>query len=220
MREALQITEGLLSGQTLSFAGTHFNLDETRLVPCPLQQPFPQPRAAANSLETFEQMGKLGYPIFAASHINPFFRLDDMIPAYRQAFQQAGHGADKTCSVDLLCPVFVAESLASVTAVMQPGIGNFRQIALDEVAPLLNDHSISVLQQRVDYLKSMSFEQANRDCARFGTPGQCIDRIKALKQRFNFDRLICWFDLGGLVPHDSIMASMTMFAEEVMPAFG
>ena len=219
MLESLQIIEGLLAQKGMSFAGEYFTLDDTRLVPSPLQTPFPTPRAAANSMETFELMGTLGYPIFAASHINPFFRLREMIPAYRRAFEAAGHPPDKTCSVDLLCPVFVGKTADEVKSIVSGSLDNFRQIALDEVAPLLNDLSISALQPRVEYLKNLSFDRVNSDSAIFGDADYCVERIGALKQEFGFDRLICWFDPGGLVPHDAIMESMALFAAKVMPAF-
>jgi hypothetical protein len=32
------------------------------------------------------------------------------------------------------------------------------------------------------------------------------------------EQVICWFNPGGLVPHQQVLASMRCFAEEVMPA--
>lgn len=219
MLESLSIVEGLIAQSQWSYAGNYFQLNAVTLTPRPLQQPFPTPRAAANSLETFELMGQLGYPIFAASHINPFPRLPQMIAAYRTAFARANHPPEKSCSVDLLCPVFVGESLAEVEASISDSLDNFKQIALDEVAPLLNDLSISSLRERVAYLQGMCFEQVNRDMGIFGDAPTCVARIQALRAQFDIDRLICWFDPGGLVPHAKVMQSMALFARDVMPHF-
>lgn len=219
MLESLQVIESLLSQGGCSFTGKHFKVEGTGMAPMPIQSPFPTPRAAANSLETFELMGRLGYPIFAASHVNPFFRLTEMFAAYHAAFAQAGHGPEKSPSADLLCPVFVGQSEAEVATIVAESLENFKQIALAQIVPTLNDLSISSLDQRVDYLKNMSFEQVNRDVAIFGDVDTCIERIRNLHKTFGFNRLICWFDPGGLVPHDSIQQSMQLFSSSVMPAF-
>lgn len=219
MLESLQIIEAMITQPQCVFTGKYFRINGAPLTPRPLQQPFPTPRAAANSLETFELMGRLGYPIFAASHINPFPRLPAMIAAYRTAFADAQHAPEKSCSVDLLCPVFVGESLAEVEASVSDSLDNFKQIALDEVAPLLNDLSINSLRERVAYLQGMCFEQVSRDMGIFGDAATCVARIEALRAQFAIDRLICWFDPGGLVSHDKVMRSMALFARDVMPHF-
>jgi hypothetical protein len=46
----------------------------------------------------------------------------------------------------------------------------------------------------------------------------CIQKIKEIHQLCGIDQLICWFNPGGLVPHQQVLANMRRFAEEVMPA--
>jgi alkanesulfonate monooxygenase SsuD/methylene tetrahydromethanopterin reductase-like flavin-dependent oxidoreductase (luciferase family) len=53
----------------------------------------------------------------------------------------------------------------------------------------------------------------------FETPEACIERIRAYQQDYKMGRLICWFNPGGMVPHDRVMRSMELFAERVMPHF-
>lgn len=219
MLEALAIIEMLLAEDNCSYSGKHYQIDGLTLSPKPLQSPFPSPRAAANSVETFKLMGKLGYPVFAASHINPFFMLKDLIRSYQEEFQNSGHATCKKSSIDLLCPVFIGEDPKIIESDMRESLSNLRQVALDQIAPSLNDMSIPGLKERIEYLKEMSFEQFNRDMAIFETPQVCNDRIEQLKSDFNIDRLICWFNPGGLVSHEKIMESMAIFAKEVIPNF-
>jgi alkanesulfonate monooxygenase SsuD/methylene tetrahydromethanopterin reductase-like flavin-dependent oxidoreductase (luciferase family) len=232
MFESLELIEKLLSEDNCTYAGKYYRVDGVSIAPKPIQNPLPRPRAAVNSMESFELMAKLGYPIFAASHINPFFMLKDFIGRYKQAFSEANHASggcgdyrndgsgDGHCaSVDLLCPVFVDDDAASVRAKVQPSLDSFKAIFVDMVAPALTKHSISDLNERVAYLKDASFERYSGDSAIFGSPETVTKEIAALQSEFNIERLICWFNPGGLVTHEDVMAAMTLFSEQVMPHF-
>jgi alkanesulfonate monooxygenase SsuD/methylene tetrahydromethanopterin reductase-like flavin-dependent oxidoreductase (luciferase family) len=52
----------------------------------------------------------------------------------------------------------------------------------------------------------------------YGNPEQCIEGIHTAARNFEFDTLAMVFNWGGL-PHDRVMSSMRLFAEQVMPAF-
>jgi hypothetical protein len=51
----------------------------------------------------------------------------------------------------------------------------------------------------------------------FGPAQACVDRIRLLHQELNMNELICWFNPGGLVPHEQVKAAMTRFAQSVIP---
>jgi len=51
----------------------------------------------------------------------------------------------------------------------------------------------------------------------FDTPESCVERLGSLRQEFNTERFICWFNPGGQVPHTQVMRSMDLFAAKVMP---
>ena len=50
-----------------------------------------------------------------------------------------------------------------------------------------------------------------------GTPEECLRKIRAFRDEANVTTLLCQFDIGALET-DKAMASMEMFAKEVMPA--
>ena len=54
--------------------------------------------------------------------------------------------------------------------------------------------------------------------ALYGPPELCVEKIRAAHRQCGMDQLICWFNPGGLVPHEQVLASMRSFAEQVMPA--
>ncbi|GIX46485.1 MAG: hypothetical protein KatS3mg131_0696 [Candidatus Tectimicrobiota bacterium] len=66
-------------------------------------------------------------------------------------------------------------------------------------------------------MQRLTYEEICQSCAVFGDPAYCIDRLQALKETFGVGQFVCWFNTGGLLPHPQVMASMTLFAERVMP---
>jgi alkanesulfonate monooxygenase SsuD/methylene tetrahydromethanopterin reductase-like flavin-dependent oxidoreductase (luciferase family) len=65
----------------------------------------------------------------------------------------------------------------------------------------------------------MTYEQVCEVMALFDTPEVCVERLKSLQQDLGMGRTICWFNPGGMVPHDRVMRSMELFAAKVMPHF-
>jgi len=219
--EGLEVITQAWTRERFSFQGRFFNVDNLSVVPKPVQQPHPPIRVASNSVDTFELMGQLGYPIFAASQVNPSFKLKEYIPLCRQARQAAGHPDRGGEEVTLLAPVYVSDSPAQVRQDLEPSIGHF----LQTVAALYTSHNWEQetgtrrIQEVLERIRRMTYEQVCEVMAIFDTPEACVERLKRLQQEFNMGRVICWFNPGGMVPHDRVMRSMELFAARVMPQF-
>ena len=219
--EGLEVITQAWTRERFSFQGRFFNVDNLSVVPKPVQQPHPPIRVASNSVDTFELIGQLGYPIFAASQVNPFFKLKEYIPLYRQARQAAGHPDRGGEEVTLLTPLYVGNSPAQVRQDLEPSIGHF----LQTVAALYTSHNWGQetgtrrIQEVLERIRRMTYEQVCEVMAIFDTPEACVERLKRLQQEFNMGRVICWFNPGGMVPHDRVMRSMELFAARVMPQF-
>ena len=50
----------------------------------------------------------------------------------------------------------------------------------------------------------------------WGTPEQCVEKIKRIHQRVGHDSYVAVFSYGGM-PHPEAERSMRLFAEKVMP---
>jgi len=68
---------------------------------------------------------------------------------------------------------------------------------------------------RTDEPRTYESELANNY---FCTPDQCVDRIAGLQNQHGISYFGANFSFGGL-EHAKVMASMKLFAEEVMPKF-
>jgi alkanesulfonate monooxygenase SsuD/methylene tetrahydromethanopterin reductase-like flavin-dependent oxidoreductase (luciferase family) len=219
--EGLEIIRRAWTEETVSFDGSFYHFREIRVVPKPVQRPHPPIRIAANSEDTFELMGRMGYPIFAASQVNSFNRLRKLVPAYRKARLAADHPDNRGDDLTLLMPLYVGEDPAEIRRDTEPGIRHL----LETVASLYSSAApkteggarrIMELAQKV---RATSYEQACESMALFDTPDRCVERLKAFQKEFEMGRLICWFNPGGTISHQRVVRTMELFAASVMPHF-
>ena len=220
MVEALAYIRHAWTAERFSFRGRFFEADDLALSPRPVQDPHPPIRVAVNSAETATWAGREGYPIFVASNVNPFPKLRELIPLYRCARAEAGHAPAGGDDLTLLMPVYVGEDRGRVEDEVTPGIRHFAQslaavaTAWAAKAPAAERPKIQTL---ADQLRGMTYERVNAVTGIFDTPSACVDRLRQVKEELNPGRVICWFNFGGLVPHEQVMRSMELFSAEVMP---
>lgn len=210
--EALEVILKAWSHERTSHHGRFFQFDNIAVVPKPVQRPYPPLLAAANSAETFELMGRMGYPIVVATPINPFPRLRELVPRYREARKAAGHPDNGPADVTLALPIYVSENRADIRPVMEPSIGHY----LQTVANIYAAQNTQAAVNR-DHFRRTTYEKACEGMAIFDTPEVCVERLQRLRDDLNIGRVIGWFNIGGAVPHAQVMRSMDLFAARVMP---
>jgi alkanesulfonate monooxygenase SsuD/methylene tetrahydromethanopterin reductase-like flavin-dependent oxidoreductase (luciferase family) len=191
------------------------------VVPKPVQQPYPPIRVAANSVDTFELMGRLGLPIFAASQVNPFARIREFLPIYREHRKAAGHPDNGGDDVTVLMPFYVGESVAGIRRDLEPSIQHLLHTATTlfsstGAAPPLGDRPASKAREKFGRLTYDKFAEL---MGVFDTPEASVERLGWLHEDFGMGRAILWFNPGGQVPHKRVMRSMELFAAKVMPHF-
>lgn len=221
MLEALDMIRQAWTHDRFSFQGQFFQVEDISVVPRPVQQPHPPIRVAANSTETFELMGRLGYPIFVASQVNPFAKMREYIPLYRETRAAAGHPTDEGEDVTLLGPLYVGPSQARIRRELEPSVRRF----LESVATIAASQGSGLekqprrVREAFERVRRMTYEKVSEVMAIFETPAACVERLKQLEEEFHMGRFVCWFNPGGMVPHAQVMRSMELFAAKVMPHF-
>jgi alkanesulfonate monooxygenase SsuD/methylene tetrahydromethanopterin reductase-like flavin-dependent oxidoreductase (luciferase family) len=173
---------------------------------------------AANSADTFEWAGRQGYPIFVASQVNPFRKIKELLPLYRQARKAAGRGEPQADDITLLGPLYVAEDPVQLRRELEPSIRRFLQsiATIYATAGPVPEGRIKEVLERV---RQLTYEKVCEVMAIFETPDACVERLKRYQQEFGMGRMICWFNPGGMVAHEHVMRSMELFAKKVMPQF-
>jgi alkanesulfonate monooxygenase SsuD/methylene tetrahydromethanopterin reductase-like flavin-dependent oxidoreductase (luciferase family) len=221
VEEALEIIPQAWSEGEFTYQGNHYKIPLREVHPKPVQQPHPPIRAAANSLDTFELMGRLGYPIFVASQVNPFAKMRELIPVYHEARAAAGHAEASSEDISLLGPLYVGNSQAQIREELEPSIRRF----LQSVSSIYSSQGENLgpessrIKEVLERVRRMNYDKVSEVMGIFETPQACVERLKGLQEEFGMGRMICWFNPGGTVPHSQVMRSMELFAAKVMPHF-
>ncbi|MQF70355.1 LLM class flavin-dependent oxidoreductase, partial [SAR202 cluster bacterium AD-804-J14_MRT_500m] len=106
--EYLEIMKMAWTSETFSFQGQFYSFDNVRLEPKPYQKPHPPIRIAASTPDTYELVGRLGYPIFLGIRTLPIEMVAEHAKIYKNAWSKAGHkGAP---DMILRLPIYVAAS--------------------------------------------------------------------------------------------------------------
>jgi len=219
MLESLKIILQAWTKDRFSFHGRFWTVDNLAVVPKPVQQPYPPIHVAANSIDTFELMGELGYPICVASQVNPFHKIRELLPLYRQARNAVGHPDRGGEDVTVLMPLYVADSPVRVRSEVEPSISRWLQTIATIYTSQGAEMKNSRVQEVLERVRRMTYEQVCENMAVFDTPDGCVQRLQQFAQEFAMGRVICWFNPGGMVPHAQVMQSMELFAAKVMPHF-
>jgi len=219
--EGLEIVLAAWKNERVSYHGRFFQVDNLTVVPKPVQQPHPPLRVACNSADTFELMGRLGYRIFAASQVNPYYRIKEFLSVYNQARAAAQHPRNSGDDFTLLTPLYVGENEAQIRREMEPSVRHLLQTASSLLESAAVPEKVAAhIREVAERSRRLTYDRMSETMAIFDTPERCVERLGRLHEDFKMDRTICWFNPGGRVPHERVMRSMELFAAKVMPHFG
>jgi alkanesulfonate monooxygenase SsuD/methylene tetrahydromethanopterin reductase-like flavin-dependent oxidoreductase (luciferase family) len=219
--EALELITRAWTSERVTYEGKYYRAKELAVHPRPLQKPHPPIRIATNSSDTFPLAGRLGSPMFSSLVVVPLPRFRKDLAVYWQTFDEAGHTRTGN-EVALLFPLYVGETTAEAHTVPRDSIMHYfdvlgrRMVAGDADLDITTGERNKEMQAR---LQRLTFEEVRDTVAIIGTAEHCIERITWLREEFGLSQLICWFNPGGLMPHDTVLASMRRFAAQVMPRF-
>ena len=216
--ESLAILEAAADYAPIHFKGAHYALDGVRIVPRPVQRPYPPLWTAAVSPETFEWAALRGLGVLAGP-FKPWFMVAADIRRYRRAWTHAappriGMTIGLVCLRDgerarrLAAPAFrwfYDELLRVTTPVLENLLPSYEQFhELGRFRRLLRLGA----RPRVLQLAGMTV---------VGTPGECVAQIARYRDA-GVTHLLCSIGAGAL-PTDVVRESMETIASDVLPAF-
>ena len=212
--EALDVLRRAWRPEPLSFHGAHFHYRNANVVPKPLQQPHPPLWMAANSNESVETAIAQQLPVMMAIMTAAPLQLDERSARYRAARP----GAPDT-DIAMLVPIHVAETNALARSDAEHSyLSYFREvgrIVREGIRAGIGDGSnLPPLAQRFD---EMSYDTAAGSLAAIGDPDRVAQRLRAIYDQFHCGHIMGWFNFGGRIPHDRVLASMRLFADQVRP---
>ena len=217
-QETIGIVEGLWTTPDFTYEGKYFNVNKANLVPPPLQKPHPPMYiAATRTLTTLEYVVTTGHPLICGVVLDHDDGLD-LCNRFVAMSEEAGHNIPIS-DIPFFRYLHVAETEEEARRNAEPAIAWTmdmtdwrRSIRLgSEVNEKLEEfrRSRTQLPPSYDYLAEKR--------AIFGTPEQCISKIREFQEQ-GIEYFGCNFDFGGMA-QEKVLRSMKLFAQEVMPHF-
>src|SRR5580704_16977112 len=197
--ESLESIKQAWTEPTFSHHGRYHSFENFTLVPRPVQKPHPPIRIAASQPDTYEAIGRLGYPLFSAVRASPLTELAGLTRAYRAAWQAAGHKGEPEAYLQV--PVYVAETQERALAEAEAGMMRFATYRADLVRGPL------------------AYAEVQREKGIVGTPDSVAARLMQLRDEAQFAGISAEINPGSMLSHAQVMNSLRLWCQDVMPRF-
>lgn len=211
--ESLEIIQKAWTEESFSYCGNHYSFRNVELVPKTYQKPHPPIRIAVASLDTFIDVGAKGYPIFVSSTTS-FDELKVRISRYQKSWEKAGN--PRIGDIMLRIPCYIADThLKSITEPESSTRSAMKYAATN----LATTAGSSDAAKGYKEISSIQYEDMVRERVLYGTPSEIINRITLLVEELSLSGLVLEMNYGGRIPHQRVMSSMRLLADQVIPAF-
>jgi alkanesulfonate monooxygenase SsuD/methylene tetrahydromethanopterin reductase-like flavin-dependent oxidoreductase (luciferase family) len=217
--EALGIIRQAWKGQAFSHQGEFYRFENATVSPTPFQVPHPPLRMAANSEETFLQVGRLGLPIFVG--------LRDLdIPALRvhlESYRKAWHGASHPGQPDayLRIPLYAARTETEAIEAPRENMVYFFQRHFELVRAGLGRADTGPARRRqalAEQIAELTYDEILRTRVAFGTAAGVAKRLAELRDELGLNGIVAELNPGGLLSMEQMRQNLRILTHEVMPA--
>src|SRR5437764_4780985 len=219
-REGMEQVELLLRQENVSHRGRFHTIENTTSLPRPTQLPRPPFYVAAlNTPESFEFAGRMGYSVMAIAFVAEKMR--PLLAAYRDAWKAAGHPGEGEVMIafHMFCDMDGERARAMASPLLDAYLHSLVDAASDWLDGMSSadypgyDKVIAALRA------SNAAEQIAAGAAWIGSPDEIAARIAQLQCEFGgFEHASLQVNFNTM-PFEAALASMRLFAREVMPRF-
>lgn len=211
--ETLDILLRALTRADFSYEGRHYQIPPTTILPRSVQRPYPPIWLAAHTRESFDIGARLGLHAFTTNSGRPLEVLERTWTSFNEAQRQHGSGARPMFGVQTqLC---VAPTDEEARAEMAHFLYASRQ---STNLRLGREHVEGGYAQELPYEGEPGLDDLFTSRTLSGSSATVREKLTAYTRVCDISQLNCTFQLGAMKPA-TIMRSMRMFAEEVMPGF-
>jgi alkanesulfonate monooxygenase SsuD/methylene tetrahydromethanopterin reductase-like flavin-dependent oxidoreductase (luciferase family) len=217
--EGLELVRDLWSAEDrMSHHGKHYQFDDVRITPKPVQRPIPT-YVASFSKPSIELAARLGCGLVVAPFAAAlsFGGLKQVADLYHESCAKFG-----TTPGRLICSYFthLADNRAQEDVQRARQIRYYKECVIPafpgdpKTAPPSYRYFIDI----VDRLTKVKPEDLTENSVLIGSPARITDTLKKVEAA-GFSEVILYFNVG-LKPHGEVMTEMARFMSEVAPAFG
>jgi alkanesulfonate monooxygenase SsuD/methylene tetrahydromethanopterin reductase-like flavin-dependent oxidoreductase (luciferase family) len=210
LKEGINIVRRAWSGETFSYEGKYWNVDNVQVWPLPEQQPHPPIwRAVAGNHASIDYAAAEGFSVVTTGHSRPPEKSATLAQHYRDAWQAAGHKAPANLAVHYHC--VIAEDRAEAFRIADAGLHQHNRL----------NHETRMLSKAVATPQpehppvAQLVEDARTLC---GTPEDVVALLQRISDATGLTEAHMLFQFGS-VTFDQAQRSLELFAREVMPKF-
>ncbi|MBM4406849.1 MAG: LLM class flavin-dependent oxidoreductase [Chloroflexi bacterium] len=211
------------SRKEFSYNGKIFKIPPTRVYPDPLQNPYP-PIAIATSgtRETMQWAAQQGLPFISGGAFPEMEGVRKRIEQYVIDAKEAGWSQDHIERCLDASPfsrrIYVASSDRDAFERPKEHVLWFHNKLMENGLPTDKKKEASY-KEHMERMRTRSLQTYDDIWKQdlYATPDKMTAAIK-VHQQMGIRNLVGWFNFGGM-PNDMVVASMTRFSKEVMPAF-
>jgi alkanesulfonate monooxygenase SsuD/methylene tetrahydromethanopterin reductase-like flavin-dependent oxidoreductase (luciferase family) len=219
-REGLEQVDLLLTQENVTHRGHFHTIENTTSLPRPTQHPRPKFYIAALATPaSFEFAGRMGYSVMAIPLVAS--RMRPLLAAYREAWQAAGHPGRG--EIMLAFHLYCAADGEAARAFACPLLDRYLASLVEAAADWLDgqtsrdypgyDKVIAALRA------SNAEEQIANGAAWIGAPAEIAATIARLQRDFGpFEHASLQVNFNTM-PYEPALASLRLFAREVMARF-
>ena len=218
-QESLDIILGLWTTPGFTYHGEYNQVDDLTIAPSPVQRPHPPVYMAvtANAASVDAAISR-GLPFLSAYAIS-----EERTLGFLHWYYERCAAAGKTPLMDQMPYfriVYVAEDEKQAIEDLQAGVTWINDLTnLRRTLTKGSEINMDLDQwQRTRPEEPDSDESPLKSNVYFGTPEECVRRIRRLQEEHNIQYFGANMGFGGLA-HSKVMRSMELFAKEVMPHF-
>jgi alkanesulfonate monooxygenase SsuD/methylene tetrahydromethanopterin reductase-like flavin-dependent oxidoreductase (luciferase family) len=202
--ESWEMIQRLWRGESVTFQGRYYQLENAKLNVTPVQQPLPRHWYSAIKADSFAMRGRAGQSIISLPHISAksFANAKTLVENHRSQYLAAG-GNSEEYELPMILYTFVAPTRAEA---LQTAVEALRRY-MEQQHPGSHEH----IMHAIHHLK-------DEKLLWFGTPGDLIDVLAQFQASIDNRHFVFWSDFGGIQP-ELVVRSMRLIAQEVLPHF-
>jgi alkanesulfonate monooxygenase SsuD/methylene tetrahydromethanopterin reductase-like flavin-dependent oxidoreductase (luciferase family) len=216
MYEAMDLIVKCWTLEDVVHEGTYYRVSHPiNVIPKPLQRPHPRIHAAASSPDSAAVYGEKGWELMINANFTPLEELARQAQAFRKTRASTVIEGSRG---ELSIISFVHCDGSKQRADERFGQHHkwfYTWMGKTYVPEPERGSSNVIAQYHFDEIGFGDFKKNNMVVC--GDPEGCIRQIRGFEAA-GIDRVMCQFRLG-LMPHEDVLSSMSLFINEVMPAF-
>jgi len=210
--ESLAIITKALSGGTFEYHGKFHDIPETTLYPNPRQKPYPPIWLAASTQESFDISARYGLRALTTQSGRPISILNESWKNFRRSRENYPESPDE---FGVQAQVIVASTEDQARDQMEHFLYQSRQATNLRHG---REHVVSGVSEPLPYENEPDLQEMFDNRTLSGTPPDVIEKLDRYQKTADISTLSAVLHGGGMSPQ-TVMESMRLFANEVIPAF-